>query len=320
MTTETHSLLQQAEKALQDAKHAEATSEYPRLGKAAYTELAEALKAQAAVADLPPTPPRGQNNYEERRAARIDRLKMKAAALRVEAARRDCRSHDIGRNIPFGQPILVGHHSERGHRNAIKKMHAASDKAMELRSAAEDAERSIKAAQSNYTISSDDPEAVMRLKEKVAKLEKYRDEIKAVNKLAKKDDAEGLKALGYGDDLIHKFLNPQFSYQGKGIPAYELTNTGAEIRRCKQRIDELSRAATVEAVSAETDLYKLYEDAGENRVCFSFDGKPAENVRSVLKSHGFKWSPTRTAWVRMLNAQGRWAARHAMTQLAKIGQ
>jgi len=42
---------------------------------------------------------------------------------------------------------------------------------------------------------------------------------------------------------------------------------------------------------------------------FLFDGKPAKDTRDVLKRHGFRWSPTRSAWVRQLTGNTQWAAR-----------
>ena len=54
-------------------------------------------------------------------------------------------------------------------------------------------------------------------------------------------------------------------------------------------------------VEQEGDGYTYREDADENRAMFLFDDKPDAAIRAVLKRHAFKWSPTRGAWVRMLN-------------------
>jgi hypothetical protein len=291
MTNEidTEAIKRQAEQALADAKRAEDTSEYPGLGKSVYTTLSQALTQQAATLEEPPTQPAADNAYEQRKAARIDRLKARAAGLTVEAARRDVRSHDIGRNIPFGQPILVGHHSERRHRNAIDKMHNASRKAYELRQAAEEAARRAEAAESSNAISSDDPKAVEKLTQKLAGLENLRDHIKAENKM------------------------------GKRSPSWKLTNLGAEIRRCKQRIEELSiEIAPEQQINIEENGFKLFESAEDNRICFQFEGKPSEDVRRELKSRAFKWSPSRGLWVRQLNTNGRWAAKHTVEALRKL--
>ncbi len=311
-------LLAEAAAAKKAASHAEATSEYPRLGKYAYNNLAAALEREAATIAQPAPTPRAENSYEERRAARLERLRRRAAALQVEAARADVRAHDIGRNIPFGQPIIVGHHSERGHRNAVEKMRRSYEKGRELREAASEAEHRARAAESNHAISSDDPNAIEKLTQKIESIERHRDRMKAFNKLMKKNDTEGMKALGFSEEQIYKLLNPQFSYMGKGFPSYELTSCSAEIRRCKERIAAIQRAQTTTVIAFECALFKAFEDASENRICFTFDGKPSEEVRKVLKSRAFKWSPSRGAWVRMTNANGRYAAKDVIEQLKKI--
>jgi len=61
-------------------------------------------------------------------------------------------------------------------------------------------------------------------------------------------------------------------------------------------------------VTVETEGYIYSEDTTENRVMFTFPGKPDESTRSTLKQYGFKWSPSRGAWVRMLNGSGKYAA------------
>jgi hypothetical protein len=54
------------------------------------------------------------------------------------------------------------------------------------------------------------------------------------------------------------------------------------------------------------------QDHSENRLAVRFDAIPAPEVRARLKAHGFRWSPTRGAWVRMLNMSAWYAARYAM--------
>lgn len=65
-----------------------------------------------------------------------------------------------------------------------------------------------------------------------------------------------------------------------------------------------------------TDLYELKVE--DNRVQFVFDGKPDEDVRSILKRHAFKWSPSRGAWVRQASGNGLFAARQVRRQLDKM--
>jgi Domain of unknown function (DUF3560) len=57
------------------------------------------------------------NPFEQRQAARKERLEARAGALRTEGEARLSRARKMADIIPFGQPILIGHHSERGDRS-----------------------------------------------------------------------------------------------------------------------------------------------------------------------------------------------------------
>ena len=65
--------------------------------------------------------------------------------------------------------------------------------------------------------------------------------------------------------------------------------------------------------SVETDLYTFKQEDG--RYQFVFDGKPADEVRTILKSNGFKWSPSRGAWVRQATANARYSVKRVMQEL-----
>lgn len=113
----------------------------------------------------------------------------------------------------------------------------------------------------------------------------------------------------------HELLKPSWSSR-QGFLPFQLQNNNASIRRIRQRIAILEKAANENVTSeVEGNGYILREDAEENRVMFIFDGKPEPEVRSLLKSWGFRWSPARGAWVRMLNASGRYAAKQVREKL-----
>lgn len=83
----------------------------------------------------------GEVNYAEERADRLEERADKAAG---QASAKMGAFKSIHDNIPFGQPILVGHHSERRHRRDLERARNAanaacelSDKADGLRTAAE---------------------------------------------------------------------------------------------------------------------------------------------------------------------------------------
>ena len=124
-----------------------------------------------------------------------------------------------------------------------------------------------------------------------------------------------LLELGLTQSQAEELLKPDFC--GRiGFASFSLQNSNANIRRVEQRIRELERAAERNVTrEQEGNGYTYREDVEENRVMFIFPDKPEADVRSLLKRHGFKWSPSRNAWVRMLNNAGRYAAERVREQL-----
>lgn len=80
------------------------------------------------------------NRYEEKRQARIERLKDRAEKAQNQATDAFRRAGAATEGIPFGQPILVGHHSEKRHRAAVAKSARAMDAGCEAMDDAPDGE------------------------------------------------------------------------------------------------------------------------------------------------------------------------------------
>ena len=219
--------------------------------------------------------------YEEKKQGKIDRYEELAEKNREAGEALLENTRNERNQIPFGQPILVGHHSEKRHRNHLNRMNNRDDKGFELLKKAEYYERKAKSAENSNSISSDDPEAVQKLKEKLANLEDQREAIKKYNKEAKKNGKEK-------------------------TPSYVLTNLGANIRSVKKRIEklkELSKQETSEETIGDTKIVKNVE---ENRVQILFPSKPSKETRAKLKRSGFRWAPSEGAWQRQIS----WQAEH----------
>lgn len=264
------------------------------------------------------------NDYEYKQEARRDRYLERARQAERMSEARYSQARKMGEAIPFGQPILVGHYSEKRDRNYRAKIERSYRKAFELRETA--AYYRAKAdGVGRGGISSDDPEAVVKLRVKVAKLELNQQRMRDANAAIRKNKKGGpdaqvaaLVALGFSEPTARRALEPDFC--GRiGFPDYALKNNNANIRRIKERIANLESEAKVrEAGPVEqeyADGIRYLEDDG--RVQIKFPGKPAAEVRDVLKSVGFKWSPDRGAWVRMLNGSGRYAAKYVLEKIAK---
>ena len=161
-------------------------------------------------------------------------------------------------------------------------------------------------------ISSDDPQAVEKLEAKLAALEKHQETMKAANTAIRmKDPAKGdakLAELGYTPEDIAKLREPDFC--GRiGYPAYALQNNNANIRRIRGRIEELKKRSESTLKGWEFDRGRVVVNTTENRLQIIFDGKPDADIRTELKSEGFRWAPSQGAWQRQLTDNAMRAAR-----------
>jgi hypothetical protein len=150
-----------------------------------------------------------------------------------------------------------------------------------------------------------DADAGERLTDKIAKLEAKQEHMRLVNAAIRRhkghdSQVAALQALGLEEQEAYALLKPDFAGR-VGFPAYELTNNAANIRRLKGRavLVERNQALPDTAVAGVNARYE--EAPAENRVRLYFPDKPAAEIRSRLKSRGFRWSPNSGAWQAYLN-------------------
>lgn len=240
------------------------------------------------------------NSYEQKREARIEGLKARAERLASESETAIASARAKADCIPFGQPILVGHHSERRHRRALDRIDAGFRKGFALADEAEDCARRAERAERNTSISSDDPDAIAKLHEQIAQVERAQVAAKAANKLlrASAHPPTGdvirrvAELLGWEPERTAAWLGTLHSM---GRRTLTTTNGGAEIRRLKARIELLEKRAAAPPKGPE-EIGDVRIEETDNRVRVFFQGKPSEDVRSALKRNGFRWSPTVGAW------------------------
>ncbi len=91
-----------------------------------------------------------QVEREQSRASdRVERMENRAEKAEKESTAAYQRAKQIGDFIPFGQPILVGHHSEKRHRRDLEKIDNSMRKSVEASEKAEYYEN--KAVNAEYT-------------------------------------------------------------------------------------------------------------------------------------------------------------------------
>lgn len=128
---------------------------------------------------------------------------------------------------------------------------------------------------------------------KIEALKSLQELMKKCNKLirsGKKAEAEQMAGFKFVPD-----------YAGRiGFPDYKLRNNLANIKRLEKQIEDVKRMTTKpkEEMSFDFNGGRVEYDADEIRFNIFFDEVPEVEKRSKLKSHGFKWSPRRSAWTR----------------------
>lgn len=186
--------------------------------------------------------------YRERREARAERLREWAAKRDTKAAAGFERAHDLAGVIPFGQPILAGHHSQGRDERYRARIAGTMDRACEDAAKAQSMSSRADGIESQLerSIYSDDVDAVERLEERLAVLEAERDRIKAYNASCRK----AAKSGGMGDqslldekqraDILN--LARVCAWQvgaGGAFPGYALSNLSGNIKRNRDRLAEL---------------------------------------------------------------------------------
>ena len=182
--------------------------------------------------------------YRERRERRAERLREWADKRDAKAEAASSRVHQITDAIPLGQPILVGHHSERRARRDQDRIEAGMRQTVEhTRTAVDMRQRAANIdAAAGRAIYSDDSDAPERLRERIAELEAERGRIKAYNASCKK--ARDLSLLDERQQATLRQVAQVQSYAlGKRgeFPGYALTNLSGNIRRNKERLAALGR-------------------------------------------------------------------------------
>lgn len=244
------------------------------------------------------------NHYEEKKQARIERLEARAEKAHAESEARFKHSRQMG-ELLNGQPILIGHHSEKKHRALIGRLQTNDRKSYELHNQGKELERRAEAAKSSTAVSSDDPEAVVKLREKIEKAEKRQAMMRQANKIIRgkpkneptPDKLKALAELGLFEEVAEGLFKPDFCNR-IGFPNYELTNNNANIRRMKKRCETLLENANDETTETIHGEVSVIENVEENRVQIFFPGKPSEEIRRELKSYGFRWARSLGCWQR----------------------
>lgn len=264
---------------MSDYKEGSTTAEYRRMVDSAY-ELAQRKKGST------------DSMYHEKIDALTDLYARRLAENMNEASRIGCMCPSIliagGSNFPVRKK---------------ERQNAASDSNMAEWREIQGILDKIRAVGTGG-ISSDDPNALGKLRRKLEALERNQERMKAANSAIRmKDQAKGdakLSEMGYSPADIKELRAPDFCGR-VGYPSYALSNNNANIRRIRERIAELEKRQTAKAPDGWTfPGGEVVMNTELNRLQIVYDGKPDSETRSEIKSNGFRWAPSQGAWQRQL--------------------
>lgn len=240
-------------------------------------------------------------NRKEKQEARVERFLQYAENAEKRATAAYNASCAAVENIPLGQPILVGHHSEKKHRRALERSNSAMSRSVHESEKAAYYRKKAEATENNDNIYLGDDDAIERLEQKIADLTATQEQMKATNKLmrSKKSDEEkvaGLIALGFSQCAAENNVE-----HGNYFPSYMLTNNNAKINAAKKQLERAKSLAEKEDKEYEAGDLTIEECYSENRVRVYFPGKPDDEMRANLKRNGFRWAPSMGCWQAYIN-------------------
>lgn len=244
------------------------------------------------------------NDYEQKKQDRIDRLRAKADKARAQSDALWKESGVMASAIPAGQPIHRG--TDQRYRDRMmgkmEKSFAALDKADYY-------ERRAQATEENTAISSDDPEAIVKLTEKLEELKQSQEFMKAVNAYYKKNgtcrgfpDLPDEKASELEDGMQYH------PWDKKPFASFALSNNNQNIHTTERRIQQLTEAKELGYTGWKFEGGTVEANGDKNRLQIFFDVVPDEETRQELKSRGFRWARSEGAWQRQLTDNAIYAA------------
>lgn len=169
-------------------------------------------------------------------------------------------------------------------------------------------------------IMADDPHILEKLEAKVECLQSEQESMKKFNAYWKKHKTiVGME--GYSDEEA-RALDLKIKsdlYNDKPFATFQLSNNNSQIRAIKKRMEsikDLKEEGEFETV--EFDGGSVVGNKEAVRLQFLFDGKPDEDTRTILKSHGFKWAPSQKAWQRQWSKNGELAVKSVLKKLQEM--
>lgn len=267
----------------------------------AYYEKLEAMEAEGN--ELPAVDAlAGTGARRARLEARQERREEWAGKAQARSDAAFETAHQVAGRFELGQPILVGHHSEKKARADQRRMHAAMDRAVgESKLAEHHAQRAAGLErQLDRSIFADDVDAIPALRARIEQLKSEHAKRVELNAAARKlrpkpkNRAEMVAAI-VGAGLIPASLSRVYltgSVSELDVhphPTWELQNGAAQIRRNEDRLATIIKT-NEKFRSASSAGGVLFELVAGDQIRITFAAKPDRSTIEELKAARFRWS------------------------------
>jgi len=250
--------------------------------------------------------------FEKERDQRIEAKKNyyseKAEELQSQSIDKCNEALEMSKIIPFGQPIHIGHHSEKSDRNYRKRIDNKMGQSVLLQKKSD--YYSNKAQINDTSIHSLDEKADEKIQNKINQLTLELERMKFLNKIFKKitnrDEFEDFinSSTNSKEDILAVFEQREYTLKFHEPKTYiypftfSITNTGAEIRRLKKRLKIIKLQDERPCFSFSNSFAEIKEE--DSRFNIYFKSIPNEETRTKLKKEAMKWSPSRKSWTRQI--------------------
>jgi hypothetical protein len=163
-------------------------------------------------------------------------------------------------------------------------------------------------------ILSNDENVIELLTEKIADLEAEKESMKALNAYYRKngtiEDYDGLITQD-----MQRHLDFVFKFNFIRGSLFDTSNINQEIKRNRDRLTQIQRVKDAGTSETEYNGFKVVENSELMRLQIIFDDKPEAETRDILKSNGFKWAPSQSAWQRQLTSNAKYSLKKVVEQL-----
>ena len=138
--------------------------------------------------------------------------------------------------------------------------------------------------------------------------------MKALNAYYRNNETiEGYDGLITQDMQMHLDFVFKFNFIHGSL--FDTSNINQEIKRNRDRLTQIQRVKDAGTSETEYNGFRVVENSELMRLQIIFNGKPEPEVRDILKSNGFKWAPSQSAWQRQLTSNAKYSLKRVVEQL-----